>query len=268
MERRGVADDRLSPGLQDVGTGNRYQKPNGGPIVIIMEASLIPVEGICLDIDKYLSFCQHLEDLLGDCVPGVTKGLKIAESDCVSMKGYVLFPDTWANGDVVLNPSLAVFRMDIHAVQIKDLYASSTVPVLGVAGIIEGSRGDFIPVGVINRVGIEPKGLVRRKPVVTSMECRGWVAWVWWCVVGLDGQRIVTQGWVEAEGTRYWQGRGCIVTRQYSHICTRGIRAAFQEVCIVKGVCGSLGGMVCCGKCYGPWRSGNSSVHGGKSSDV
>jgi hypothetical protein len=83
MEERGIADYHLSPGFQDVGAGDGYQEPYGGPIIIILEASLIPVKGVCLDVDENLSFCQHLEDLPGDCVSDIAKGFKVAEGDCV-----------------------------------------------------------------------------------------------------------------------------------------------------------------------------------------
>jgi hypothetical protein len=212
VERRGVTDDHLSSGLHDIGAGDRHQEPNGGPIIIILEASLIPVEGVCLYIDECLSVCQHLEDLPGDRVFDATKGFEITKDDRVPTEDYVLSPDTRKNGDAKLDPSLSVFRADIQDVRILDLHTSSTVPVLGVAGIIKHSRRNFISVGVIDSVGIEPKGLARREPVTTPMKCGGWFAWDWWGVVGSGSQWIVTQRWVRAEGTEYWWGRGNRVT--------------------------------------------------------
>ena len=203
MEEWGVMDNHLSSGFQDIGAGNGYHKSYGGPIIIVIEAPLIFVEGVCLYVDEDFSFCRQLEVLPGDCVPDVAERLKATEDDCVSTEDYAFSPYTGADGDAVLDSSLDVFRANIQDIRVMDPHTSTVIPLVVVTGIIKDSRWDFISAGVINRVRVEPPGLAGGKTVTTSIEYWGQGVWGWWDVMGMGGRWVVVKDRVEAEGTRY-----------------------------------------------------------------
>jgi hypothetical protein len=124
-----VTGNCLSAG--DPEGSSRDKETYSGPVSIpVLQALLVSIEGIGLNVDKGACWQLQLGYFPGDNVFNITSGLETTECDHVAMVDCPSFPDLRNSGDPELDACLDFFLLNILDTGVKDLKAFPRVPAL------------------------------------------------------------------------------------------------------------------------------------------
>ena len=166
----------IASDFQDIRQGSWHKESNGRPVTVIMlEALLIFVDGVGLDVGNIPILCWRPGYFPGDYIPDVTIRLKTTEDDCVASEDCPPFPGAREDSDTILDTGLGLLMADVSNGRVMDPCSSPRVPASVEFGSVKTTCRYFIAIGAVDGVSIKPPGpgWAGREAITTPEEVGG-----------------------------------------------------------------------------------------------
>jgi hypothetical protein len=188
----------------NLGGSGRDQETYGGPVSVpMLQALLVLIEGIGLNVYEGTCWRLHLGYFPSDNISDISTGLKTTKYNYVAALDCFSFPKTGIDGDSELDTCLDFLLLNALDMGVKDLVAFPRAPVPAEGILIEAASWYLISTGVVSRLSAMPPTVVGRETVTALIEIgSGEARGGWNIVAGVNKGGLVVVGGTMVENVR------------------------------------------------------------------